>query len=388
MTAALAPTPPMGWNSWNQFGPDVNEQAVREMAEAMVTLGFKNLGYRYVVIDDCWSLKQRDKNGNLVADPAKFPGGMKALADHVHGLGLKFGIYSDAAEQTCGGYLGSFGFEEQDAALWASWGVDFLKYDYCHAPTDQATAIDRYGRMGKALQKTGRPILYSLCEWGGRDPHVWSRQVGGHQRRVTGDLFDSWVDVWVSNAPTPWYGRGVDQAFDVAAALAPYGGPDAWNDLDMLVVGLKGKGQSALHGGGLSAAEYRTHMSLWVLACSPLMIGCDLRKMDAESRALLSNPEVLAVNQDALAVPGRRVWRQGPLEAWTKPLADGNLALLLANRGSGGADLSVTAGSLGLLEGPKALRDLWMQKDVEGFNQVLTRRVQPHESLLFKITGR
>jgi alpha-galactosidase len=380
----LAATPPMGWNSWNQFGVKVDEAAVRGAAEAMAAQGFKDLGYEYVVIDDCWSLKQRDSHGNLVADPQKFPHGIKALADHVHGLGLKLGIYSDAAELTCGGYLGSLGFEDQDAQLWAGWGVDFLKYDYCHAPTDQATAVARYTRMGQALARTGREFLYSLCEWGDRSPHHWGRQAGGQMWRSSGDLFDSWVDVWV---PQPgYYGRGVDQAFDLAAALAPYGGPGGWNDLDMLVVGLKGKG--AVHGGGLSALEYRTHMTLWAIACSPLMMGCDLAGLDKASAGLLMNREVLAVNQDRLGVPAKRLRQWGPCEAWTKPLADGSLALALFNRGSSGADVTVSARDLGLGDAVKLVRDLWAGLDAADLGSAMTWRVQPHESLLFKVSQR
>ena len=381
---ALAANPPMGWNSWNQFAHKVDEAAIRGAAEAMVSQGFKDLGYEYVVIDDCWSLKERDGNGDLVADPAKFPSGIKALAAHVHGLGLKLGIYSDAAEKTCGGYLGSLGFEDQDAARWASWDVDFLKYDYCHAPGDQATAIERYTRMGQALKRTGREFLYSLCEWGGRSPHVWGQAAGGQMWRASGDLFDSWVDVWV---PQPgYYGVGVDSAFDLAANLAPYGGPGRWNDLDMLIVGLKGKG--AVDGGGLSALEYRTHMTLWVMACSPLMMGCDLRGLDKDSAALLMNREVLAVNQDSLGKPAIRVRQYGPCEAWAKPLQDGSLAVGLFNRGSSGLDMKVRAGDLGLSDEPKLVRDLWQGQDVADFGEFLTRRVQPHESLLFKVSSR
>src|SRR3954452_15188843 len=205
----------MGWNSWNLLGHNINEAAIRETAEAIVALDLKECGYNYVVIDDCWSVKSgRDGNGDLVPDPAKFPNGIKRLADHVQSLGLKIGIYSDAAECTCAKYPGSYGFEDQDAALWASWGIDFLKYDYCHAPSDQATAIDRYGRMGEALRKSGREFLFSLCEWGGRAPHLWGRSVGGQMWRVSGDVFDSWIDVWADGDPG-FYGNGVDVALDV-----------------------------------------------------------------------------------------------------------------------------------------------------------------------------
>jgi alpha-galactosidase len=364
------------------FGDKVTEAAVRETAEAVVSLGLKDCGYEYIVIDDCWSRRGgRDENGNLVPDPQKFPNGIKALADHVHGLGLKIGIYSDAADLTCGRHPGSYGFEEEDARLWASWGIDFLKYDYCNAPEDQAAAIQRYARMGEALRETGREFLYSLCEWGDRSPHVWGRSVGGHMWRVSGDVFDSWVNIWMPAWKT--YGIGVDVSLEIAASLQEAGGPGGWNDLDALVVGLKGKGQ--ISGGGLSYLEYQTHMSMWCMACSPLMIGCDIREMDSETAALLMNPEVLAVNQDPLGRPARRVKRYGPCEVWTKPLADGSLAVALINRGSCGADIALKAGDIGLLDGPKLARNLWMQEDVADFTTELTRRVQPHETVLLNI---
>ncbi|MBA3468742.1 MAG: glycoside hydrolase family 27 protein [Herpetosiphonaceae bacterium] len=382
MAISLAATPPMGWNSWNMFGSQINEAAIRETADAIAALGLRELGYNYVVIDDCWSHKGgRDSNGDLIADPEKFPHGIKALADYVHERGLKLGIYSDAADRTCAGYPGSYGFEEQDAQLWAGWGIDFLKYDYCNAPTDQATALERYASMGAALRKTGRECLFSLCEWGGRSPHLWGRAVGGHMWRVTGDIFDSWVSIWVA-VDQPYYGVGIDVALDVAADLAPYGGPGGWNDLDMLVVGLKGKGHIA--GAGLSWLEYQTHMSLWCMAS--LMIGCDLRTLDQESAALLMNLEVIAVNQDTLGIPARRVKQAGHCEVWRKPLADGSVAVALINRGSSGNDVVVRASEIGLLDRPKRVRNLWTQHDCHDVAGELTQRVQPHETILLKLT--
>ena len=384
LPTTLAATPPMGWNSWNTFGSAIHEDLIRETADALVSTGLKDCGYEYVVIDDCWSVKSgRDGDGNLAADPAKFPNGIQALADYVHEKGLKLGIYSDAAELTCAGYPGSLHFEEQDARLWASWGVDFLKYDYCSAPNDQETARERYGRMGAALRGTGREFLYSLCEWGGRSPHLWGPEVGGHTWRVSGDVFDSWINVWMADWKT--YGIGIDVSLDIAHALQDYGGPGRWNDLDMLVVGLKGKGH--VPGGGLSPLEYQTHVSMWCMACSPLMIGCDVRAMDAETAGLLSNREVLAVNQDALGVPARRVKQAGACEVWKKPLSDGSLAVALINRGSSGADVSVQAKDVGLLDSPKQVRDLWTHSDTDDFGWEMTRRVEPHQTLLLKVTS-
>ncbi|HXQ37504.1 MAG TPA: glycoside hydrolase family 27 protein, partial [Anaerolineales bacterium] len=213
-TKPLASTPPMGWNSWNTFGYNVNEAVVRETADALVSSGLKDYGYNYIVIDDCWSVREgRDSNGDLIPDPEKFPNGIKALADYVHNLGFKIGIYSDAAEETCAGYPGSLGFEEQDAKLWASWEIDFLKYDYCHAPLfDQAIAIERYTRMGEALRSSGREFLFSLCEWGNQSPHLWGRKAGGHMWRVSGDVYDSWININLGS----WQSMGIDVSIDVA----------------------------------------------------------------------------------------------------------------------------------------------------------------------------
>ncbi|MBC7876718.1 MAG: glycoside hydrolase family 27 protein [Anaerolineales bacterium] len=383
LTKQLAPTPPMGWNSWNTFGHNISETVVRETADALISTGLKDCGYNHIVLDDCWSVKDgRDKNGDLIADPEKFPNGMKALADYVHNKGFKIGIYSDAAEKTCGGYPGSLGFEEQDANLWASWGIDFLKYDYCNAPLyDQAEAIKRYTRMGEALRKTKRDFLFSLCEWGNQSPHLWARNIGGHMWRVSGDVFDSWINIWMKDWKS--YGIGIDVSIDIANDLHSYGGPNGWNDLDMLVVGLKGKGQ--ISGGGMSFLEYQTHMSMWVMACSPLMIGCDVRKMEADTASLLMNREVLDINQDSLGIPASRVKQIGTCDIWTKRLADSSIAVSVTNRGSRGEDISLKARDIGLLETPKLARNLWTQEDIADFKVELPLRVEPHETILLKI---
>ena len=381
MTSDLASTPPMGWNSWNTFGHAIDEAVVRETADALLSTGLRDYGYDYIVIDDCWSIQdRRDGNGDLIADPEKFPNGIKALADYVHSQGFKLGIYSDAAEKTCANYPGSFGFEEQDAQLWASWDIDFLKYDYCHAPQEQSVAIERYARMGEALRNTGREILYSLCEWGSQAPHLWGRKVGGHMWRVSGDVYDSWVNLWMKT----WYAIGIDISIDLANELHPYGGPGGWNDLDMLVVGLKGKGQIA--GSGMSFVEYQTHMSLWCIACSPLMIGCDVRKLDSDTASLLMNREVLDVNQDPLGIPGKRVKQVGQSEIWTKRLADESVAVAVINRGSRPEDVTIRARDIGTFDAPKLARNLWAQQDVADFKSELVQRVQPHETVLLKVS--
>jgi len=378
----LASTPPMGWNSWNMFGWKITESDVCGAADAMISSGLKDCGYEYVVIDDCWSVKDhRDGNGDLIPDPERFPQGIKAVADYVHSKGLKFGIYSDAGDKTCAGFPGSFGFEEQDARLWASWGVDFLKYDYCYAPADQATAIERYSRMGAALRSSGREILYSICEWGGRSPHLWARQVGGQMWRATGDVVDSWVNVLHGT----WWGLGIDSAIDMAVNLHPYAGPGGWNDMDMLVIGLGGKG--AVPGGGASFFEYRTMVSMWSVLCSPLMIGCDIRSMSPEIAGLLMNREVLAVNQDELGKQAVRIKKTGDLEIWRKPLADGSIVLALLNRGSSGREIEFTAGEIGLLDNHHGvIRDLWKQEDVSDFKPAYQYMVMPHATDLLKIS--
>ena len=373
----------MGWNSWNLLGSSVNEIAVREIAEALVSTGLKDCGYEYVVIDDCWSLRSRSADGSLVADPSRFPHGIAALADHVHALGLKLGIYSDAAETTCAGYPGSLGFEEQDAQLWASWGIDFLKYDYCAAPDSQSIARDRYTAMAKALSATGREFLYSICEWGGRAPQLWGADAGGHMWRVSPDVMDSWVDIRMTDADPPWTAIGIDTAIDIAAALAEYGGPGRWNDLDMLVVGLKGKGQ--ISGSGMSVLEYQTHLSVWSMACSPLMIGCDVRAMDDETYSLLTNREVIAINQDPLGVPAKRVRQRGGCEVWKKPLHDGSVAVALLNRGSSAAEIPLISQDVGLLDDVKRVRDVWAGCDMGELRRETACRVEAHQTLLLRL---
>ena len=381
--SSLALTPPMGWNSWNTFGNAINEKVVRETADAMVSTGLKDLGYNYIVIDDCWSIKdRRDGNGDLIPDPEKFPNGIKALADYVHEKGFKLGMYSDAADKTCAGYPGSFGFEDQDAALWASWGIDFLKYDYCNAPLfDQAIAIERYTRMGEALRNSGREFLFSLCEWGNQAPHLWGRQAGGHMWRVSGDVVDTWVNLQLPN----WQPLGIDTLIDIAQDVHAHGGPGGWNDLDMLVVGLKAKGQ--VGGAGMSFVEYQTHMSLWVTACSPLMIGCDIRNMDSETASLLTNREVLDVNQDALGIPARRVKQFGFCEVWIKPLADKSVAVSVINRGSRTETVPVKARDIGMLDAPKLARNLWLGQDIADFKMELPVTVAAHQTILLKVTA-
>ena len=297
----------MGWNSWNTFGWAINEQVVRETADKIVELGLKDCGYEYVVIDDCWSLRKRDENGRIVPDPEKFPSGMKALADYVHSKGLKFGIYS------CAGFPGSFDYEFIDAKTFAEWGVDFLKYDFCYKP-HLANGPILYNRMGMALKASGREILFSACNWGSDEVEKWIRSTGAHMYRSTGDIndsFDSFKNIAMSQVQK----------------LA-YSGPGCYNDIDMLICGMHGKGNVA--NGGCSDIEYRTHFALWCLFQSPLMIGSDLSKMDEFNLELLKNKELIAINQDEEARPPMMV-RGGDRPVFFKHLENGEYAIAYFN---------------------------------------------------------
>ena len=354
----LALTPPMGWNSWNKFGCNINDEIVRRMADAMVSTGMKDAGYQYVVIDDCWH-GTRDANGFITADPKKFPSGIKALADYVHSKGLKFGIYSDAGRKTCGGRPGSQGFEYQDAITYARWGVDYLKYDWCNTGTRNAE--EAYKLMADALRSTGRDVVFSICEWGTSKPWLWAQKVG-NLWRTTGDIIDKWEGKYD-------YSWGVVSIADMNEPLWPYAGPGHWNDPDMLEVG----------NGGLSDAEYRSHFSLWAMMAAPLIAGNDLANMDAQTRAILLNKEVIAVNQDRLGVQGRRVWKEGDREVWVKPLSGGRRAVLLFNRGKQPAEIGFDWEKLGYPAKLKArMRDLWALKELAPRAGSYSATVQPH----------
>ena len=373
---SLAATPPLGWNSWNTFGETINEEVVRGVADKFVELGLKNLGYQYLVIDDHWE-GGRDAQGHLLCNPKKFPAGIKAVADYVHSKGLKLGIYSCAAEKTCG-EVGSIDHELDDAATFASWGVDLLKYDYCGGPDDLQETIRRYTKMGSALKASGRPILFSICEWGPRSPWLWGRAAGGQMWRISFDVGDQW------DTPHNAYSCiGILAAIDASANLEKHAGPGGWNDLDMLVVGLGNKG--FIKGGGCSLAEYQTQMSMWSLFSAPLMIGCDIRTMDADTRRILTNSEVIAVDQDPLGNQGNRVARTGSTDVWRKRLASGACVIALLNRGEQEATITATWKDLGLKPGESmALRDLWEHSDVGVFKDTVQMKVASHATLLLR----
>jgi alpha-galactosidase len=355
----LARTPPMGWNSWNKFACDVNEQLIREMADAMVTSGMKDAGYVYLVIDDCWQI-DRDAQGNILPDPQRFPSGMKALADYVHSKGLKFGLYSDAGTLTCQKRPGSRGYEFQDARQYAAWGVDYLKYDWCSTGTQNAPAS--YSIMRDALLKASRPIVFSICEWGTSKPWLWAKDIG-NLWRTTGDIQDCW------DCKRDWGGMGVVHILDLQDGLESYAGPGHWNDPDMLEVG----------NGGMTITEYRAHFSLWCILAAPLMSGNDLRNMTNEVKEILTNREVIAVDQDSLGMQGRRVKRDGDREVWAKQLADGGRAVVLFNRGPKSQEISVSWTEIGYPQHVAAqVRDLWAHKDLGKLSGKFSAEVPSH----------
>ncbi|KAB2047742.1 hypothetical protein ES319_A13G067700v1 [Gossypium barbadense] len=293
MDNGLGLTPQMGWNSWNHFHCDINETLIKETADAMVSTGLSAVGYIYINLDDCWGELNRDSQGNLVPKASTFPSGIKALADYVHSKGLKLGIYSDAGTQTCSKTMpGSLGHEEQDAKTFALWGVDYLKYDNCE-DTGGLSPKERYPKMSEALLNSGRPIFFSLCEWGQEDPATWAPSIG-NSWRTTGDIEDNWDSMTgIADQNDQW---------------ASYAKPGAWNDPDMLEVG----------NGGMTTEEYRCHFSIWALAKAPLLIGCDVRSMDNVTFELVANKEVIDVNQDKLGVQGKKVKKEGDLEHSTE----------------------------------------------------------------------
>ncbi len=372
----LGLTPPMGWNSWNTFTWNINEALIRETADAMVSSGLKDAGYQYVVIDDCWSLKQRDQNGCLVADPEKFPNGMKAVADYVHSKGLKFGMYSCDGTHTCAGYPGSFEHEFQDAETFASWGVDYLKYDNCYKPRHMEGEM-LYKRMSLALRNCGRDILFSACNWGADGVHGWIQGSGAQLFRSTGDIQDNWESI-------------KNLALSQMDKMA-YSGPYCHNDIDMLVVGMHGGSNNEFIGtlGGCTDEEYRTHFSLWAIMNSPLMIGCDIRSMSSITRETLTNPDIIAINQDMecrgpYVVPGND---PAAMMSLVKPMGDGSLAIGMFNLGDTKGELSLQFWDMGI---PAAagmgleLYDCWARKTEGVFDQRYAAQIEPHGCRMFR----
>ncbi|KAJ6831627.1 alpha-galactosidase 3 [Iris pallida] len=360
----LALTPQMGWNSWNFFACNINETVIKETADALISTGLADLGYIYVNIDDCWSSLLRNLKGQLVPDPKTFPSGIKALADYIHGKGLKLGIYSDAGAFTCQVRPGSLYHENDDAELFASWGVDYLKYDNCFNLGIKPEK--RYPPMRDALNSTGHTIFYSICEWGVDNPALWAGKVG-NSWRTTDDINDTWVSMTtIADLNDKW---------------ASYAGPGGWNDPDMLEVG----------NGGMTYLEYKSHFSIWALMKAPLLIGCDIRNMTAETFEILSNKEVIAVNQDPLGVQGRKVTsaeENGCSQVWAGPLSGGRLVVNLWNRCSKPVTVAAKWEVLGLDASTSvSVRDLWKHKNIaENVAGTLESQVDAHDCKMYIIT--
>jgi alpha-galactosidase len=377
----LAPTPPMGWNSWNTFQTNINEELVKGIADVMVASGMKDAGYTYIVLDDGWMAMERDaKTGNLIPDPKKFPNGLKPVIDYVHSKGLKFGLYNCAGTKTCAGYPGTRGYEYQDARFYASLDIDYLKFDWCN--TEGINATEAYTTMSKALKTAGRPIVFSLCEWGDHKPWTWAEPVG-QLWRTTGDItaqFDG-----IKNYGN-WHANGVMTIVDMQDTLRKYAGPNHWNDPDMLEVG-----------NGLTAAENRSHFSLWAMLAAPLMAGNDIRKMDESTRTVLTNKDVIAVNQDASGIQGFRYSNKDSVQVWFKPLSNGEWAMCVVNRSAAATPFEFNwqneivndeLSKRGLHADAIAykLRDLWTKKDAGTTKRSLKAIIQPHDVLMLRLT--
>ena len=376
----LALTPPMGWNSWNKFACNVDENMIRGIADAMVSSGMKDAGYEYIVIDDCWQVS-RDSLGFIVADPERFPSGIKALADYVHSKGLKFGIYSCAGSKTCAGRPGGRGHEFQDALQYAKWGVDYLKYDWCN--TDKLSAEGSYMTMRDMLYAAGRPIVFSLCEWGNNKPWLWGAEMG-NLWRTTGDIYNCFdcvkhFDTWSPNS--------VMAILDLQDGLRQYAGPGHWNDPDMLEVG-----------NGMSVNEDRAHFTLWCMLAAPLIAGNDIRSMSPETSGILNNKEVIAIDQDALGIQGFKQEAKDSLEIWLKPLVNDQWALCILNRGKTDKPFSLdwktfsvsdslsnrTLDTTGALS--YAIRDVWQHKELGATDKPLKTVVPAHDVLCVKLS--
>ncbi|WP_221030456.1 glycoside hydrolase family 27 protein [Actomonas aquatica] len=372
----LAQTPPMGWNSWNTFASNINEDLVKGVADAMVANGMRDAGYEYIVLDDTWSLRERDENGSLVADPEKFPSGMKALADYVHERGFKLGIYSCAGSKTCAGYPGSQGHEYQDARLWASWGIDYLKYDWCY--TETRDAREAYTTMRDALYTAGRPIVFSICEWGTAKPWEWAEDVG-HLWRTTGDIYDSWdgYKMWEMG-----WKRILDLQSELVKewgpnGIAKYAGPGHWNDPDMMEVG----------NDGLTVAESRAHFSLWCMIAAPLMAGNDVRHMSDEITAIMTDPDVIAINQDPLGKQGFKALDEDAagIEIFLKELSDGEWAVCALNTADEARELTIPFHRFYMLGEPKELYDVWTKEVVGMSDENYSRVVESHDVMMFRL---
>lgn len=379
----LALTPQMGWNSWNKFGTDINEQMVKEMADALVSTGLKDAGYNHILLDDGWMEMERDAQGNLVPHREKFPNGIKVVADYVHSKGLKFGLYNCAGSKTCAGYPGSRGHEYQDALKYAEWGVDYLKYDWCS--TGKLNAEEAYITMRDAIYAAGRPILLSICEWGTDAPWKWAQSVG-HSWRTTGDIYNCFSCKHDHGGYFSW---GALNILDMRNQdeLRKAAGPDHWNDMDMLEVG----------NGGLTPDEERTHFALWAILNSPLLLGNDLRNMSPQVLDILTNKEIIAINQDSLGIQGFKYKKEGTVEIWVKPMVNDEWAFCFFNRSQQPSDFTfnweretikdnifdkeITFNRDNIYK----IKDLYQHKVIGNTKKVLKQKLEPNQSLVVKI---
>ncbi|MDR3217971.1 MAG: glycoside hydrolase family 27 protein [Dysgonamonadaceae bacterium] len=377
--AGLADTPPMGWNSWNKFACDIDENIIKGIADVMVETGLRDAGYIYLNIDDCWH-GERDSQGFIQADPVKFPSGIKALADYVHSKGLKLGIYSDAGKKTCGGRPGSFGHEYQDAMQYAKWGIDYLKYDWCE--TQNINPQGAYNLMRDAIRAAGRPILFSMCEWGQSKPWEWAANTG-HLWRTTGDItaqFDG-----IARFPG-WQALGVLQILDMQEGLRKYAGPGHWNDPDMLEVG-----------NGLTDNQNRAHFTMWCMIAAPLILGNDLREMTQETKDIILNKEVIGVNQDKLGIQGFKYLAKDSLDFWFKPLENDEWAFCILNRSKTQTiDYTVKWSDLNLYDDVAkkylffdlhefSIRNLWTKKDEGTTKSSKAVSIPPQDVALYRL---
>jgi len=381
LTGKLAPTPPMGFNTWNTFQTKISEGMLMEMVDVYVNSGMRDAGYQYFVLDDGWMSMERDQNGSLEADPLKFPHGMKAFADYVHGKGLKFGIYNCAGSKTCAGYPGTRGHEYEDARLYASWGVDLLKYDWCS--TDSLNAREAYKTMSAALKATGRPIVFSICEWGNHAPWLWAGGVG-ELYRTTGDITANFsTDKHYGN----WTAQSVLSILDKQLPIRKYNGPNHWNDPDMLEVG-----------NGLTDNENKSHFSLWCMLSAPLSAGNDLRKMTPLTRDILTNKEMIRVDQDSLGISAFKMQLPDSLEVWVKPLKNKELVLCFLNRTGSAKKIILDWKDLVLRDEVSgidihfagqqfSIRDLWLKKESGTTKKKFEADIASHDVVVLKLTA-
>ena len=379
----VALTPPMGWNSWNTFEVNINEDLVKKTADIIVSSGLKDAGYEYIVLDDGWMVKDhRDKNGDLVPDPVKFPHGMKALIDYVHSKGLKFGLYNCAGTQTCAGYPGTRGYEYQDARFYANLGIDFLKYDWCN--TNGINATEAYTTMSKALKAAGKPIVFSICEWGDNQPWDWATPVG-NLWRISGDIYPCF-DCEYKHEEGNWSSWGVLRILEMRKDIRKFSGPDHWNDFDMMEVG-----------NGMTNTEDKSHFTLWSMMASPLFAGNDLRIMKPETLNILTNKEIIAINQDALGIQGFKYQSENGVDVWVKPLFDENWAVVFLNRSDKTQKINFDWKKhiiedndfkfiLNLTSQKYNVRDLWEHINLGNTNKIFQKELAPHDVIAIKLT--